>query len=54
MSLDNVVAGTSLGLLGDSLWLAPVVFGVTTAVWPSRAYGSDEPPRASSASAPIC
>jgi manganese efflux pump family protein len=32
LSLDNVVAGTSLGLLGFSLWLAPVVFGVTTAV----------------------
>src|SRR4051812_8909805 len=32
LSLDNVVAGTSLGLLGFSLWLAPVVFGATTAV----------------------
>jgi len=32
LSLDNVVAGTSLGLFGYSLWLAPVVFGVTTAV----------------------
>ena len=32
LSLDNVVAGTSLGLLGYSLWLAPVLFGVTTAV----------------------
>jgi manganese efflux pump family protein len=32
LSLDNVVAGTSLGLLGYSLWLAPVMFGVTTAV----------------------
>jgi manganese efflux pump family protein len=31
LSLDNVVAGTSLGLLGYSLWLAPVMFGVTTA-----------------------
>ena len=32
LSLDNVVAGTSLGLLGYSLWLAPVVFGMTTAM----------------------
>src|SRR3954452_3715093 len=32
LSLDNIVAGTSLGLLGFSLWLAPVVFGATTAV----------------------
>jgi manganese efflux pump family protein len=32
LSLDNVVAGTSLGLLGYSLWLAPMVFGATTAV----------------------
>ena len=32
LSLDNVVAGTSLGLLGYSLWLAPLVFGATTAV----------------------
>jgi putative Mn2+ efflux pump MntP len=31
LSLDNVVAGTSLGLLGYSLWLAPLVFGATTA-----------------------
>jgi putative Mn2+ efflux pump MntP len=32
LSLDNVVAGTSLGLLGSSLWLGPLVFGATTAV----------------------
>jgi putative Mn2+ efflux pump MntP len=32
LSLDNIVAGTSLGLLGYSLWLAPLVFGLTTAV----------------------
>jgi putative Mn2+ efflux pump MntP len=32
LSLDNVVAGTSLGLLGYSPWLAPPVFGVITAV----------------------
>jgi len=32
LSLDNVVAGTSLGLLGYSLWLAPLVLGATTAV----------------------
>jgi manganese efflux pump family protein len=32
LSLDNVVAGTSLGLLGFSLWLAPLVFGATTTV----------------------
>jgi len=31
LSLDNVVAGTSLGLLGFSPWLAPPGFGVTTA-----------------------
>jgi manganese efflux pump family protein len=30
LSLDNVVAGASLGLLGVSPWLAPVVFGVCT------------------------
>jgi putative Mn2+ efflux pump MntP len=32
LSLDNVVAGTSLGLLGYSPWLAPPLFGVITAV----------------------
>jgi putative Mn2+ efflux pump MntP len=32
LSLDNVVAGATLGLLGYSLWLAPLVFGATTAV----------------------
>jgi manganese efflux pump family protein len=32
LSADNVVAGTSLGLLGYSPWLAPPVFGVITAV----------------------
>src|SRR5207249_5585921 len=32
LSMDNVVAGTSLGLLGYSPWLAPPLFGVTTAV----------------------
>ena len=32
LSADNVLAGASLGLLGFSLWLAPVVFGVTTAL----------------------
>src|SRR5215207_5043669 len=32
LSADNVVAGTSLGLLGFSPWLAPVVFGATTAL----------------------
>jgi len=32
LSMDNVVAGTSLGLLGFSPWLAPPVFGVITAV----------------------
>jgi putative Mn2+ efflux pump MntP len=32
LSIDNVVAGTSLGLLGYSPWLAPPLFGVTTAV----------------------
>ena len=30
LSADNIVAGTSLGLLGASTWLAPVVFGVST------------------------
>jgi manganese efflux pump family protein len=32
LSLDNVVAGASLGLLGVSPWLAPVVFGLCTFV----------------------
>jgi manganese efflux pump family protein len=32
LSIDNVVAGTSLGLLGYSPWLAPALFGTTTAV----------------------
>jgi putative Mn2+ efflux pump MntP len=32
LSLDNVVAGTSLGLLGFSPWLAPALFGVMTAL----------------------
>lgn len=32
LSVDNVVAGASLGLLGYSPWLAPPLFGFTTAV----------------------
>jgi manganese efflux pump family protein len=32
LSIDNVVAGASLGLLGYSPWLAPPLFGFTTAV----------------------
>jgi putative Mn2+ efflux pump MntP len=32
LSLDNIVAGTSLGLLGFSPWLAPALFGATTAI----------------------
>lgn len=32
LSVDNVVAGTSLGLLGYSPWLAPPLFGFSTAV----------------------
>jgi putative Mn2+ efflux pump MntP len=32
LSVDNVVAGTSLGLLGYSPWIAPPLFGVTTAI----------------------
>jgi manganese efflux pump family protein len=32
LSVDNVVAGTSLGLLGYSPWLAPPLFGFATAV----------------------
>jgi putative Mn2+ efflux pump MntP len=32
LSADNVVAGTSLGLLGYSPWLAAPIFGVMTAV----------------------
>jgi putative Mn2+ efflux pump MntP len=32
LSIDNVVAGTSLGLLGFSPWIAPPVFGAITAV----------------------
>jgi putative Mn2+ efflux pump MntP len=32
LSLDNVVAGASLGLLGVSTWLAPPLFGICTFV----------------------
>jgi putative Mn2+ efflux pump MntP len=32
LSIDNVVAGTSLGLQGFSPWLAPPLFGIITAV----------------------
>jgi manganese efflux pump family protein len=32
LSADNIVAGTSLGLLGFSPWLAATVFGLITAV----------------------
>lgn len=32
LSVDNVVAGTSLGLLGFSPWVAPPVFGAITAL----------------------
>ena len=32
LSVDNVVAGTSLGLIGFSAWVAPPVFGAITAV----------------------
>jgi manganese efflux pump family protein len=32
LSVDNVIAGTSLGLLGFSPWVAPPVFGAITAV----------------------
>jgi manganese efflux pump family protein len=32
LSVDNVVAGTSLGLQGFSPWLAPPLFGVITTV----------------------
>jgi manganese efflux pump family protein len=32
LSIDNVVAGTSLGLLGYSPWIAPPLFGITTAI----------------------
>src|SRR5215218_10333053 len=32
LSVDNIVAGTSLGLLGFSPWLAPPVFGTITAI----------------------
>jgi putative Mn2+ efflux pump MntP len=32
LSVDNVVAGTSLGLLGYSPWIAPPLFGACTAV----------------------
>src|SRR3954447_15595178 len=32
LSVDNIVAGTSLGLIGFSPWLAPPIFGVITAV----------------------
>jgi putative Mn2+ efflux pump MntP len=30
LSIDNVAAGASLGLIGYSPWLAPVLFGMTT------------------------
>jgi putative Mn2+ efflux pump MntP len=30
LSADNILAGASLGLLGASTWLAPLVFGVST------------------------
>ena len=32
LSVDNVAAGASLGLIGYSPWLAPLLFGVTTFV----------------------
>src|ERR1700729_3335998 len=32
LSVDNVAAGASLGLLGYSPWVAPLLFGVTTFV----------------------
>ena len=32
LSLDNVVAGTSLGLVGFSPWLAAPIFGIITAL----------------------
>jgi putative Mn2+ efflux pump MntP len=32
LSIDNVVAGTSLGLLGYTPWIAPPLFGAITAV----------------------
>ena len=32
LSVDNVVAGTSLGLLGYSPWIAPPLFGAITVV----------------------
>ena len=32
LSVDNVAAGTALGLAGYSPWLAPILFGVTTFV----------------------
>jgi manganese efflux pump family protein len=32
LSVDNIVAGTSLGLLGVSPWVAPPLFGAITAV----------------------
>jgi manganese efflux pump family protein len=30
LSVDNVAAGASLGLLGYSPWIAPLLFGITT------------------------
>jgi manganese efflux pump family protein len=32
LSIDNIVAGTGLGLLGFSPWLPAIIFGITTAV----------------------
>src|SRR3954454_5397548 len=40
LSLDNVVAGTSLGLLGFSPWLAAPLFGAITGVMPFVGRGS--------------
>ena len=46
LSVDNVVAGTSLGLLGYSPWIAPPLLGVCTTVmtfvglWVGRAAAS--------------
>jgi manganese efflux pump family protein len=32
LSLDNVAGGAALGLAGGTIWIAPVLFGVTTAI----------------------
>jgi len=32
LSLDNVAGGAALGLVGGTIWIAPLLFGATTAI----------------------